>query len=317
MPADSSRLNANASLRVRSPIVRRALERAGVVFDRLDAYSYLKALDRGDFSYYRDLYEAALLEMDDRIDSGRLVPVDLRDFPDAVRFPRYEIKAAIFIGSFDPFQMTHLAMALRYLSSPDAAASVVFVVPEGCDNPDKPFKSDYAYRFNVLSMQLADVFDPLIVPLDIGQGADTIEIVRRFIAMFPGSALSLTHILGTDALPHAVRLLPEDMAVWHSEAALQNVRFDYEAFVMSREDALDPAPYVESIRAMGHAVRVDPRVISTPSSTDFRDNRMFSIVFPTESVIRHMEVLFRYNLNRPWRVEGSLCESEQNGSEIR
>jgi len=282
----------------------RALARTEEVFERLGAYSYLSTLDKGDFSYYRAFYTESLLGIDERITSGALSPVDLSDFPQVVRFPGYDINAALFIGSFDPFQMTHLATALRYLASPGSAAPVVFVVPEGHDNPRKPRKSDYRYRFELLSMQVMGVFDPLIVPLDIGEGADTIEIVRRFIAMFPGAKVSMTHLLGSDVLPMAASMLPEDMEAWNAEADARRVDFSYKAFVVTRDGSPPSEPHAQSVKAMGLPIYVDETPIGAPSSSDFRDNRAFSIVFPTESVIRHVEVLFRYNLNKPWSVCG-------------
>ena len=286
----------------RSEFVTRALARTEEVFDRLNAYSYLSALDRGDFSYYRSFYIDSLREIDERIAAGALVPVDLSDFPQVVRFPGYDINAALFIGSFDPFQMTHLATALRFRASQEGGAPVVFVVPEGHDNPRKPRKSDYRYRFDLLSMQVMGVFDPLIVPLDIGEGADTIEIVRRFIAMFPGARVSMTHLLGSDVLPLAVEWLPVDLAAWNAEAEARRVDFSYKAFVVHRDGAPPSDPHVDTVRKLGLPIVVDDRPIGAPSSTDFRENRAFSIVFPTESVIRHVEVLFRYNLNKPWSV---------------
>lgn len=284
----------------RSELVNRAMARTEEVFDRLKAYSYLSPLDRGDFSYYRSFYHESLLAIDTRITDGSLIPVNLSDFPQVVRFPGYHINAALFIGSFDPFQMTHLATALRYLATPDGTAPVVFVVPEGYDNPSKPQISDYRYRFDLLSMQLKDIFEPFIVPLDIGEGADTIEIVRRFIAMFPGAHVSMTHLLGSDVLPLAVRWLPVDLKAWRAEAGLRCVDFSYEAFVVHRNSAPPVEGHINAVRAMNLPIQVDDKPVEAPSSTDFRDNHAFSIVFPTESVIRHMEVLFRYNLNRPW-----------------
>ncbi|MBU0928276.1 MAG: hypothetical protein KKA67_11035 [Spirochaetes bacterium] len=288
----------------RTELMARAIAHTEEVFDRLGAYSYLSTLDKGDFSYYRAFYLDSLREIDERIAEGALSPVDLSDFPQVVRFPGYDINAALFIGSFDPFQMTHLATALRYLASGGAAAPVVFVVPEGHDNPRKPRKSDYRYRFDLLSMQVTGVFDPLIVPLDIGEGADTIEIVRRFIAMFPGSRVSMTHLLGSDVLPLAVSWLPVDLKAWKAEAEAKRVDFSYKAFVVTRDGAPPVEPSVEAVRAMGLPILVDDKPIGAPSSTDFRENRAFSIVFPTEKVIRHVEVLFRYNLNKPWSVCG-------------
>lgn len=286
--------------RPESPLIQRAMEGTCLVFDKLAGYSYLDTNDRDDFSYYCSLYCRSLLAIDKRIVSGALVPVDLSDFPQIVRFPGYDINAALFIGSFDPFQMTHLAMALRYLSSSEAAAPVVFVVPEGSDNPRKPRKCDYRYRFDLLSMQVAEIFSPLIVPLDIGEGADTIEIIRRFIALFPGARVSLTHLLGSDVLPLAVHMLPQDMAVWRAEAERRRVDFSYRAFVVLREGHPVSPELMESARSASQPIYIDDQSIRMPSSTDFREHRAFSIVFPTDSAIRHLEVLFRYNLNKPW-----------------
>lgn len=285
-----------------SPLIRHALERTESVFGLLSAYSYISPVDRADFSYYRDSFLRSLRLIDGRIDRGELTPVDLRDFPLAVRWPGYRIDAALFIGSFDPFQMTHLAMALRYLASDAGSAPVVFVVPEGHFNPNKPLKSEYEYRYQLMSMQLDSVFRPLVVPLDLGKGADTIEIVRRFIALFPGSTLRLTHLLGSDVLPFAAKLLPEDLGIWYAEARKRGVDFNYRAFVASRVGAPPPGPHAELVRSMGIDIHVDTAPIGAPSSTDFREGHTFSIVFPTQEVISHMEVLFRYNLNNPWRV---------------
>lgn len=301
----AGRHRGSASKPTVSETIAKALAEIDAIFDRLDAYSYLSALDRDDFNYYRSFYTKSLKAIDKRIGSGELVPVDLSDFPQVVRFPAYEIKAALFIGSFDPFQMTHLATALRYLASPEAEAPVVFVVPEGHDNPRKPRKNDYRYRYDLLSMQVAGVFDPLIAPLDIGEGADTIEIVRRFIALFPGARVSITHLLGSDVLPFAASLLPVDMDAWRAEAKKRRVDFSYRAFVVRRDGSPPKDADVESVRTLGLPIHVDDLPIGAPSSSDFRDRHAFSIVFPTESIIRHVEVLFRYRLNKHWRPGGS------------
>jgi hypothetical protein len=45
---------------------------------------------------------------------------------------------------------------------------------------------------------------------------------------------------------------------------------------------------------------VDRHIVGAPSSTDFRERGAFTIVFPTDDILSHLEVLFRYSLNRPW-----------------
>ncbi len=285
---------------IKSPMIRRVLKRVRAEFAQLGSYPCLDAGDISDFNYYRALYEDALQAIDQRISRGELEPVDLKGFPQILNFPRYEIKVAMLIGSFDPFQMTHLAMALRYLASGTAKASLVLIVPEGHYNPDKPKRSDYLYRYDILSKQLRGIFQPLIHPLDIGEGADTIEVVRRFIARFPDSRISLTHLIGSDALDTAVRLLPQDLAVWGREAKSRGVDFSYDIFAIRRDYSARMEESVARAAGLGIQVSSDDFVIGLPSSTDFRRNRMFSIVFPTKAVMRHMEVLFRYDLNRPW-----------------
>jgi hypothetical protein len=290
----------NAYPKPRSPAVRAAMEKTRRVFERLDSYSYLSADDRKDFLWFRELYLEALHTIDGRIAGGEISPLDLQDFPRSFNFPDYTIHAAIFAGSFDPFQMTHLALALRFLSCPETKASVVFIVPEGHANPSKPLKSDYDYRLELLRMQVADVFYPLIVPLDIGRGADTIGIVSRFIDLFPCGKVSITHILGSDSLPMAATLLPKDLEIWRAEAKAKNVDFSYDSFVLKRNVGEPVEPHIETLRRLGIPVCLDTRQLEAPSSTDFRKNNAFSIVFPTKAIIGHLEALFRYGLNRTW-----------------
>ena len=127
----------------RSSEIRRILGKARSVFGSLDTYSCLDQRDRREFSYYQDLYEDALFDIDEKIMARTLEPVDLQEYPQVLAFPRYDIRAALFIGSFDPFQMTHLAAALRYLASPESSAPLVFIIPEGHVNPEKPRRSEY------------------------------------------------------------------------------------------------------------------------------------------------------------------------------
>lgn len=300
MTDEVGKFSSSGNVAVKSPMIRRVLRRVRAEFAQLDSYPCLDASDISDFKYYRQLYEDALHSIDHRIGKGEFEPVDLKGFPQILNFPHYEIKVAMLIGSFDPFQMTHLAMALRYLASSSAKAPLVLIVPEGHFNPDKPRRSDYHYRYDILSKQLRGVFQPLIHPLDLGEGADTIEIVRRFIARFPDARISITHLVGSDVLDKAVRLLPEDLAVWEREAKSCGVDFTYELFVVRRDCSVDLRDPIAKANALGIPVGSDDFVIGLPSSTDFRSNRMFSIVFPTKAVMRHMEVLFRYDLNRPW-----------------
>jgi nicotinic acid mononucleotide adenylyltransferase len=290
----------------RSPLVKKIISRVERVFARLDAYSYLTNQDRRDFRDYLARYRECLVKIDEKIITGRLQPMDLRDFPQIVNFPSYGLEAALYIGSFDPFQMTHLAVALRCLASAESRVHAVFVVPEGSLDASKPGRGDYRYRFDILSRQLKGVFDPLIVPLDIGEGADTIEIVRRFIALFPGSSIEFTHLLGSDNAERALRFLPADIAAWTEEAGLRDVQLGIKLFIAERAGYPLRKDLIEAIEDLGVELILDRGVGMRPASTDFRNRAAYTIVFPTEAVIRHLEVLFRYKLQQNWQG----CEQE-------
>ncbi len=287
-------------LRYATSEVERVSRRLHRVFDSLGALPYLGAEELSDFRYYEGLFDEALAGIDRKAREGRLRPLDLRGFPQDLRYPGYAARLGIFIGSFDPFQMTHMAMALRFLSSDAGEADALFVVPEGSFDPRKPAKTEYRFRHEVLRRQLAGVLDPFVVPLDIGSDADTIEIVRRLIALHAGASLRLTHVMGSDTLPVALRLLPEDLEAWGAAAERAHVALDFSIFVVKRERRDTTRALVEAARRLGVRIVVDHEVIGTPSSTDFRRERAITLVFPTEAILSRVELLFRYGMNRPW-----------------
>ena len=291
-------------IRLVTPEVDRLARRMHRVFESLQALPYLGPEDLRDFHYYRSLFDRALADMDRKASEGRLRPLDLRGFPQDLRYPGYAARLGIFIGSFDPFQMTHLAMALRFLSADSSEADALIVVPEGSADPRKPNKTEYSFRYEILKRQLAGVFDPFVVPLDIGSGADTIEIVRRLIALHPGASLRLTHVMGSDTLPLALRLLPDDLEAWRDAAARSRVSLDFSIFVVRRDRRAPLRPLVEAVRRLGVRVVLDRDTIGTPSSTAFRSERAITLVFPTEAVLSRLELLFRYSMNRPWTPGG-------------
>jgi nicotinic acid mononucleotide adenylyltransferase len=270
------------------------------VFASLEALPYLGEAERLDYGYYRDLFDELFARITRKAREGKLRPLDLRGFPQDLRYPGYAARVGIFIGSFDPFQMTHLAMALRFLASDQGEADAVFVVPEGSPDPRKPSKTEYGFRYEILRRQLAGVLEPLVVPLDLGKGADTIEIVSRLIALHPGASLRLTHIMGSDTLPTAARLLPEDLAAWNEAAARHRVDLDFGVFVIRRESHSLLKTLIHAVRARGVKIVVDRKVIGTPSSTAFRSGRAITLVFPTDAVLGSLELLFRYGMNKPW-----------------
>lgn len=290
----------SVSARLARYSVERIARRVRRVFSNLQSFPYLGEAERREFHYYLDLFEEELGRIGRKVASGRLTPIDLNGFPQVLNYPGYVAKVGVFIGSFDPFQMTHLAAALRFLSSEESDADLVFVVPEGSENPGKPNKTEYQFRYELLRLQIENVFSPLVVPLDLGRGADTIGIVERLIDLHPGAKLRLTHLLGSDSLPTASLLLPEDLAAWRERARLRSVELDHGIHVEKRRIDDPIEPYATSIRALGSRFAVDSRVVSAPSSTDFRISRNFTIVFPTEAVLSRLELLFRYGMHQPW-----------------
>jgi hypothetical protein len=285
------------------------------IFASLDARPYLGEEERREFRYYAGSFDEELQRIGRKVAEGRLRPLDLSGFPQIMSYPAFSARVGVFIGSFDPFQMSHLAAALRFLASEESQSDVVFVVPEGGANPAKPQKSEYSFRYELLRLQIEGIFSPFVIPLDIGEGADTIGIIERLIDFHAGARLSLTHLLGSDSLPRAVSLLPEDLALWRARAALRCVEFDHGLFVALRAEGEELEPYAEAVRALGLRFALDRRVIGTPSSSDFRSKGHLTIVFPTEAVLRRLELLFRYGMNRPWmglerRREGPFSDYE-------
>lgn len=272
------------------------------IFESLPHLGYLGPLELSDYSYYESLIVKALFDIDEKAHRGDIHPLDTRDYPKIVRYPDGIARVALYIGSFDPFQLTHLTIALRLLASPHNRSDIVIIVPEGSSNSGKPQKTDYPFRYQIAKMQLAGLFEPFILPLDIGASADTIEIVRRFIAMHTGMKLELTHLIGSDVLPVAARFIEEDLAVWRRQAAQSGVEFSHSVHVARRELRGEFAPHLGHIRKLGVPAYFEKSVMGTPSSTDFRQNRAITLVLPTESIRDKLEIVFRYNMNQPWSI---------------
>jgi len=294
-----------------SPVVARAARRLGRIFDSLEALPYLNESLFRDFGYFRGLFADSLARIDRKVAEGRLQPLDLRQFPREIHYNLRNARIGVFIGSFDPFQMTHLATALRFLASESSEADVVFVVPEGAFDRRKPGKTEYRFRFEVLRRQIAGVLEPLVVPLDLGEGADTIEIVRRLLAMHPGSTLRLTHLIGSDVLPIAARLLPKDLEIWRREAERNGIGLEFSIHVARRSKVAVPPSLARSVWRLGVSVAVDRVLIGTPSSSAFRTEGAISLVLPTEDILSRLELLFRYGMYRPWSVQREAEEERR------
>jgi hypothetical protein len=289
--------------------VRRIARRLDKVFDSLENLPYIGEAELRDFYYFRSQFNDSLSRIDRKVLDGRLCPLDLRGFPQELRYPGLSARVGVFIGSFDPFQMTHLAMALRFLASDASEADALFIVPEGSLDSRKPLKTDYRFRFEILKRQISGILEPLVAPLDIGAGADTIEIVRRLIGLHPGAALRLTHLLGSDVLPMAVALLPDDLEVWGAAAKAHRVDLDFSIHVARRDRTSRLRPLAEAVRGMGVRMVVDRTVIGTPSSTAFRSDGAITLILPTEALLSRLELLFRYGMNKSWMdAAGALRE---------
>lgn len=323
--------------RYTSKPARRVARRIDEVFVSLERVPFFRKEDKGEFRYFRRLFLAACEAVDRRIAEGSLKPwskgeiatlaqAALDRYPRKAKMPagkgaqkpaprcqllsRRQVRIGVFIGSFDPFQMTHLETALRFLARGERPADLVIVVPEGAYSSSKPGRSDYGYRYDLLERQVLDAFRPFIVPLDIGEGQDTIGIVSRIIGLFSGYPVVLTHILGSDMFPLAAKWYPADLEAWEPEAKKQLVSLDFGSFVVKRRREEDIKDEVRKCRALGIPVQVDPKPIGTPSSTALRDHGVFTIIFPTEQVIEKLEVVFRYGMHRHWLTDRGCGDYE-------
>jgi nicotinic acid mononucleotide adenylyltransferase len=275
-------------------------------FESLAHLGYFGEGELEDYRYYENLISDALVGIDRKISAGSLVPIDTAQFPRIVRYPEGRARVAIYIGSFDPFQLTHLAIALRFLASEKSRSDIVIVIPEGVDDSRKPRKTDYSFRFQIEKMQLSSTLEPFVIPLDIGQNAGTIEIVRRFIALHSGMKLELTHLIGSDVLPLAARYIDEDLAIWRAEAAKSGVEYTHRVHVTRRAISGNLTTYLQHIRARNVETILDRHVVGTPSSTNFRNDRAITLVLPTQAMRDKLEILFRYNMNKTWSKSGRM-----------
>ncbi|MCX7775130.1 MAG: hypothetical protein N2067_03410 [Spirochaetaceae bacterium] len=291
--------------RFTAPHVDAVARRLKRVFDQNANSGYFTCEEIKDYSYYERMLVESLEGIDRKIIGGRLSVVDLKSYPRIVRMDRGVVRACIYIGSFDPFQLTHCMVAMRFLASEQSNADFVIVVPEGSADPRKPLKTDYAFRLSIARLQIDDVFDPFMKVLDLGSQADTIEIVRRFIGLNAGLRLELTHLIGSDVLPVAARYLEQDLKIWRQEAKSSGVDWKHRLFVVQRSPDDDPSAYMPVFEQQGIDVAVDASILGTPSSTDFRDRRMFTIILPTPAIREKMEILFRYRMHRNWTSEES------------
>jgi nicotinic acid mononucleotide adenylyltransferase len=270
------------------------------IFESLPHVGYLGSEELADYAYYEMLIVEALQAIDEKARAGLVRALDTREYPKILRYPEGVARVAVYIGTFDPFQLTHLTIALRLLASASNSSDIVIVVPEGSVNPDKPSRTDYPFRYQIARMQIAGLFEPFIIPLDLGANADTIEIVRRLIAMHSGMRLELTHLIGSDALPLAAKFIEEDLAVWKRQAAQSGVDYVHSVHVTRRTASGSLVEDMGKIRDRGVNLYLERRVVGTPSSTDFRQNRAITLVLPTEAIRDKLEILFRYNMNKPW-----------------
>jgi len=270
------------------------------VFDQNASEDYFSKSEIRDYSYYEGLLIQGLTGIDQKIARGQLKPVDLAEYPRIIRSHEGIVRACIYIGSFDPFQLTHLTVAIRFLASDLSQSDFLVIVPEGSSDAFKPHKTEYPFRLSIAKMQIEGIFDPLIKVLDIGTQADTIEIVRRFIAMHSGLTLELTHLIGSDILPIAARYIDEDMKAWNREARESGVRYSHRIHIVQRGNVENAEACLQAFARQSVPAILDPSIVATPSSTDFRTHQAFTIVLPTSSIRDKMEIIFRYHMHKSW-----------------
>lgn len=286
--------------RFNSAEAEKLYRRVGRVFDSLPRQEYLGTDELKDFSFFRSFFAECIHRIDEKIEAGQIIPQDTRGFPQESRIRGHKPRVAVFIGSFDPFQMSHLAMTLRFLASEKSRVDIVYVIPEGARDARKPGRTDYRFRYDLLESQLKGVFEPFVLPFDLGADSDTIGIVERLLAWYAGSELTLTHVVGSDVLPLVVKYLPVDMDRWTRASRQFGVTLDFSIFVMRRKGCGRLSSWLAQIRKLGIHVDVDMCTIGTPSSTDFRKDRAVTIAFPTDAMLSRLEILFRYSMNTPW-----------------
>ncbi len=286
--------------RFSQPSVEAVARKLKRVFDQNACVEYLSCTEIQDYSYYEALLIQGLDGINRRITEGSMWPFDLTEYPKIIRSHDGVVRACIYIGSFDPFQLTHLTVAVRYLASNLCRSDFLIVVPEGSNDSAKPLKTEYGFRLSIAKMQCEGIFDPFIKVLDLGMQADTIEIVRRFIAMHRGLTLELTHLIGSDVLPIAARYISEDMRRWTEEAHDSGVRYIHRVHVVQRGELGDTPALMKAFQEESVPVVIDPNIVATPSSTDFRSRRAFTIVLPTPAIRDKMEVIFRYHMHKSW-----------------
>jgi hypothetical protein len=333
MAADASSAPVAEQEEFKTAAARRVADRLGEVFRSLEHLPFLRPADRKEFRYFRRRFHEACRAIDGRVERGEIRPWSKRSVetltaaaaesfprgrtaaapegpPRCLAIPGGALRVGVFIGSFDPFQMTHIETALRFLAHGERPADIVLIVPEGSYSKLKPGRSDYDYRFDLLRRQAEEAFRPFLLPLDIGEGQDTIGIVRRLIALFCGRELTLTHVLGSDVFPMAASWYPTDLEAWVPTARRHKVVMDFGAFVVKRDKADRVAPPARAARERGIPVQLDLKPIGTPSSTAFRERGIFTILFPTEAVLEKLEVVFRYGMHRHWLTERGAPDYE-------
>ena len=125
-------------------------------------------------------------------------------------------------------------------------------------------------------------------------------LLRRLIGLHPGAGLRHTHLLGSDVLPMATSLLPDDLEAWGEAARRSRVDLDFSIHVVRRDGRASLRPYVDAVRRFGVRMVVDRAAIGTPSSSAFRNEGAISLVLPNEAILSRTELLFRYGMSRSW-----------------
>jgi len=261
------------------------------IFDQNASTEYFSREEIRDYSYYENLLIQGLEGIDRRMESGALSPRNCRTTRESFAPTTAKVRACIYIGSFDPFQLTHLAVAVRFLAS-ELSNSTLSLWCRGLPDPAKPLKTDYAFAFrlpNCRSRHLRPLHQGAR-PRHAGRYDRDCEEVHRD-AQRAHARIDASHRVGRPAGRRA--LYCAGHVDWRKEAQESGVHYLHSTHVVQRgEEAVDPS-YFDAIKNEGANAVLDTSIVATPSSTDFRTRQAFTIVLPTSSIRDKMEIIFR------------------------